>query len=73
MYIRVDVDADEVLNEIDTEDLIAELESRGREPSGVCTSAGVELLEKIYLNRRLGKDYQAELDKLIYTVLGKIV
>ena len=73
MYIRVDVDADEVLNEIDTEDLIAELESRGREPSGVYTSESVQLLEKIYLNRRVGKDYQAELDKLIYGVLGKVI
>jgi hypothetical protein len=73
MYIRVDVDADEVLNEIDTEDLIAELESRGREPSGVVTGESIQLLEKIYQNRRLGKDYQAELDKLIYGVLGKVI
>lgn len=73
MYIRVDVDADEVLGEIGTEDLIAELESRGRQVAGVCTSTGVGLIETIYLNRRVGKDYQAELDKLIYAVLGKIV
>jgi hypothetical protein len=75
MYIRVDVDADEVLNEIDTEDLISELKSRGSEYNtyGVDTDAMRGLLEKIYLNRRVGKDYQAELDKLIYGVLGKVI
>jgi hypothetical protein len=31
------------------------------------------LLEKIWMNRRTGKDYQSELNALIYGVLGKIV
>jgi hypothetical protein len=75
MYISVDVDVDEVLNEIDTDDLILELKSRGEDYNtyGVDTDAMRGLLEKIYQNRRLGKDYQAELDKLIYGVLGKVI
>jgi hypothetical protein len=32
-----------------------------------------ELLESIWLNRRRGLDYQADLDKLIYGVLGKVI
>jgi hypothetical protein len=32
-----------------------------------------EILEVIYLKRRLGKDYQSELDQLIYTGLGKVL
>jgi hypothetical protein len=75
MYVNVDIDVDEVLSEIDTEDLISELKSRGSEYNtyGVDTDAMRGLLEMIYQNRRLGKDYQAELGKLIYGVLGKIV
>jgi hypothetical protein len=75
MYVNVDIDVDEVLSEIDTEDLISELKSRGSEYNtyGVATHCQRGLLEMIYQNRRLGKDYQAELDKLIYGVLGKVI
>jgi hypothetical protein len=67
-YVDVDVD----LDEIDTDDLIAELESRGRGME-VASQSGTELLTAIYEKRRLGKDYQAELDRLIYIGIGKIV
>lgn len=76
-YITVsaDVDARDVLNEIDTDELIGELERRGRDynTKDVDADAMRELLEKIWMNRRTGKDYQAELNSLIYGVLGKIV
>jgi hypothetical protein len=76
-YITVsaDVDARDVLDELDTDDLIEELERRGRDynTNGVDADAMRELLEKIWMNRRTGKDYQSELNALIYGVLGKIV
>jgi hypothetical protein len=74
-YVTVSTDVDVYLDEIDTDDLIEELESRGRDYNtrGVDADAMRELLEKIWLNRREGRDYESELDKLIYGVLGKIV
>ena len=69
MYKEVEVDVD--LSDFDTDDLIEELESRG---AGVTDYGdGKEILQAIYEKRRLGKDYQAELDQLIYLGLGKIV
>ena len=74
-YVTVSTDVDVYLDEIDTDDLIEELERRGRDynTNGVDADEMRELLEKIWYNRRIGKDYQSELDKLIYGVLGKIV
>jgi hypothetical protein len=31
------------------------------------------LIRSLYEKRRLGKDYQADLDKIIYETIGKIV
>ena len=74
-YINVTADVEVDLSDIDTDDLIDELETRGRDynTNGVDADEMRNLLEKIWLNRRTGKDYQNELDKLIYGVLGKIV
>jgi hypothetical protein len=69
IYKEVEVDVE--LDDFDSEDLIEELESRGM-GFDVSTS-GKELLETIWLKRRTGKDYQYELDQLIYIGLGKIV
>ena len=67
IYTEVEVDVD--LSDFETDDLIEELESRG---SGVMDYGdGKEVLEAIYLKRRLGKDYQQELDQLIWLGLGK--
>jgi hypothetical protein len=71
-YITVNTDVDIDLYDIDTEDLIEELERRGREPSETVNLEFKEMVEKIWMNRRTGKAYQAELDQLIYAVLGKI-
>jgi len=72
-YITVstEVDVDVDISEFETDELVEELERRG---SGVTDFGdGVELLETIYQKRRLGKDYQTELDQLIWRGLGKVI
>ena len=69
IYTEVEVDVD--LSDFDTDDLIEELESRG---SGALDyGEGKEVLRAIYEKRRLGQDYQTELDQLIWLGLGKVV
>ena len=71
VYTEVEVDVD--ISEFDTEDLLDELESRGSLPTEGDVDAK-ELVHAIWLKRRLGNhDYQTELDRLIYQVLGKII
>ena len=70
VYTEVEVDVE--LNDFDTEDLVEELESRGM-GFEVASQTGTELLTAIYLKRRLGQDYQRELDDLIYLGIGRIV
>ena len=74
VYKEVDVEVD--MSDFDTDELIEELESRGADynTTGVDADEMRLLLESIWQKRRLGNhDYQQELDKLIYGVLGKIV
>ena len=73
--VDVDVDIDDIISDIDTDDLIDELKRRGADynTEGVDGDLNREILEKIYQKRRLGKDYQAELEQLIYNVLGAII
>jgi len=66
-YVTVDVD----LSDFDTEELIDELESRGEIVGNSGDNAG--LVTAIYEKRRLGQDYQTELDALIYEVTGRIL
>lgn len=70
VYKEVEVDVE--LDDFNDDELIEELESRGLgfEVPGFTP---LELLNSIYLKRRSGKDYQRELDELIYFGLGKIV
>jgi hypothetical protein len=69
VYQEVEVEVE--LDDFDTDDLIEELERRG---TGVMDYGnGKEILEIIYEKRRLGKDYQSELDKLIWLGLGKVL
>lgn len=68
-YITVDVDVD--LTDFDTEELIDELESRGEFVGD--NSGNSALVTAIYEKRRLGQDYQTELDRLIYEVTGRIL
>ena len=70
VYTEVEVDVD--LDEFDTDDLIEELERRGKGIE-VSEGAATDLITAIWQKRRLGKDYEVELDELIYVVLGKVV
>jgi hypothetical protein len=69
VYTEVEVDID--LSDFDTDDLIEELESRGS--GGMDYGDGKDVLRSIYEKRRLGQDYQLELDQLIWLGLGKVV
>jgi hypothetical protein len=69
IYTEVEVDVD--LSDFETDDLLEELESRG---AGVTDYGdGKDILRSIYEKRRLGQDYQTELETLIYLGLGRIV
>jgi hypothetical protein len=69
IYTEVEVDVD--LSDFDTDDLIEELESRGAGASDY--GDGKDQLTAIYEKRRLGQDYQRELDQLIWLGLGKVL
>ena len=63
------------LEEFDTDDLIDEVRSRGYtvNDNGLSIYDKNELIRVIYEKRRLGKDYQAELDQLILQEIGRIL
>jgi hypothetical protein len=69
VYTEVEVDVD--ISDFETDDLIEELERRGE--AIMDHGDGKEVLRAIYEKRRLGKDYQAELDQLLYIGLGKVL
>ena len=71
VYKEIDVEVD--LSDFDTEDLIEELEERGELPLSTGPYDSKELVQKIWMARRNGKDYQALLDDLIYVVTGRVV
>lgn len=66
-YVNVDID----LYDIDTDEMVEELESRGYKMVHAPDEDG--LLNEIYLTRRLGKPYDHLVDKLIYESLGKVI
>jgi hypothetical protein len=67
-YVEVDVE----LHDFDTDDLIEELENRGMGLE-IASQSGTDLITAIYQKRRLGQDYQRELDDLIYLGIGRFV
>lgn len=67
-YVEVDVD----LDDFNDDDLIDELVRRGK-GFEVESQTPTELMHKIYEKRRLGKDYQYELDELIYITIGRVM
>ena len=69
IYKEVEVDVD--LGDFDDDELIQELEDRGKMVDGGDTSSGT-LVKQIYEKRKLGLDYEQEIKDLIYNVLGKI-
>lgn len=74
-YVSVNVDVDVDLYEIDTNDLVEELERRGCLPDGYDgdEDGNKNLLNSIYEAKRLGRPYEQELDLLIFRVLGRIL
>ena len=70
VYTEVEVDVE--LHDFDTEDLVEELESRGALPIESDVNAK-EIVEQMYQLRRLGKPYDHLLDRLFYSVLGRVV
>ena len=70
VYTEVEVDVE--LHDFETDDLVEELESRGALPVESDVNAK-EIVEQMYYLRRLGKPYDHLLDRLFYSVLGKIV
>ena len=72
-YVTAEVEVN--LSEFDTDDLIEELERRRLDynTQGVDGDEMRSVLEQLWLRRRQGQDYQAQLDSLIYGVLGKLV
>jgi hypothetical protein len=69
VYTEVEVDVD--LDDFDDQDLIDELERRGR-GFDVAGQTPTELVDRIHQLRRNGGDYQRELDGLIYVTIGRI-
>ena len=70
VYTEVEVDVD--LEDFDTDNLIEELERRGKGLE-VTSTTGTDLVEEIYQLRRLGRNFDRKLDELIYVVTGKII
>ena len=69
VYTEVEVDVS--LSDFDTDDLVEELESRGAGTNEF--GDGKEILQVIYEKRRLGQDYQPELEQLIWLGLGRVL
>lgn len=71
--VEVDIDVNEVLDEVDTDDLIKELERRKNDYNtvGVDGDRARELLESIYQLRRNQQPFDKPLDQLIWHVLGR--
>lgn len=71
----VEVYVDDVLDEVDDDELIEELERRGLDMNSKYVDGDEmrHLLTAIWLKRRVGADYQHELDQMIYYGLGKVI
>lgn len=73
-YKEVEVEIEVDLSDFDTKDLVEELASRESLSGSAEDAAAKELLEAIWLKRRIKNDnYQEELDQLIYQMLGHVV
>jgi len=72
--VTVDVDVDVDLEDFDTDDLIDELERRGSDynTQGIDGDFNREILEQIWSKRRMNQSFEAELDQLIWNVVGRI-
>ena len=73
IYKEVEVEVDVDLSDFDDDDLVEELESRRVPVARGSTTNTAELVDTIYHLRRLGKNFDSELDELIYAVTGRAV
>jgi hypothetical protein len=73
VYTEVEVDVD--LDSFDDDDLMDEMERRGLDLNSKYIDGDQmrELLTQVWIKRREGRDYQRELDQLIWYGIGKIV
>lgn len=71
VHTEVEVEIDVELDDFDDDDLIDELQRRGR-GFEVDSKTPTELVDQIHQLRRNGGDYQRELDELIYVTIGRI-
>lgn len=74
-YVNTYIEVDDVLDELSDDELIDELRRRGKNYNTQFVDGEEmrQVLQTLYEKRRIGKDYQAELDNLIYSILGKII
>ena len=73
VYTEVEVDID--LDKFDDDDLMDEMERRGLDLNSKYIDGDQmrELLTQVWIKRREGRDYQHELDQLIWYGIGKVV
>jgi hypothetical protein len=73
VYTQVEVDVD--LDSFDDDDLMDEMERRGLDLNSKYIDGDQmrELLTQVWIKRREGRDYQRELDQLIWYGIGKVV
>jgi|TARA_R110000782_G_scaffold65873_1_gene133901 hypothetical protein len=63
VYVESEVN----ISQFDTQDLLDELQDRGE------LHLDHDIVLAIWAKRRVGNNYETELDELIYSTLGKIV
>ncbi len=69
-YVEVYVDEQDILESLGDDELYSEIQRRKLQPN----ETDIEhVVTAIWLKRRVGLDYQKELDELIYSTIGKIV
>jgi hypothetical protein len=71
VYVEKYVEVEVELEDFDTEELIDELERRGKYNATMGDTA--ELIDKIYHLRRQGRPYERELDEYLYQVTGRAI
>jgi hypothetical protein len=73
VYTEVEVDVD--LDSFNDDDLMDEMERRGLDLNSKYIDGDQmrELLTQVWIKRREGRDYQRELDQLIWYGIGKVV
>jgi hypothetical protein len=73
VYTEVEVDVD--LDSFDDDDLMDEMERRGLDLNSKYIDGDQmrELLTQVWIKRREGRDYQRELDQLIWYGIGKVL